>query len=103
MKIIWKTDRIKKKFTVFLSIAIETLNFMVIDYVLMSATLSLKTSMISILFMASLFWTFDRFYSTLQEATKNKWISLGIVAVVVVLECVIVYYTGYLKGTITQW
>lgn len=101
MKMVWKTDRINKQFTVFLRIAIEALNFIVIDFGLIGAILFLKTSIMSIVFMISLIWLFDRFYSTLKE--KNKWISLRIVTAIVVLECVIVYHTGYLQGTITKW
>ncbi len=97
------TDKIKNQFTIFSSIAIEVLNFMVISYVLISAIISLKSSIISILFSASLLWLFDRFYSTLKKLTKNKWIALSIYIVTIALKCVIVYYVGYLKGTITKW
>ena len=103
MKEIKETDRSKKQASSLLGIVIETLNYMIINYVLISAVLSLKTSMLSILFMASLFWLFDKFYSTVQELVKNKWIAVGIVLTMSILECVIVYFAGYLKGTITKW
>ena len=103
MKEIKETNSSKKRASSLLGIVIETLNYMIINYVLISAVLSLKTSMLSILFMASLFWLFDKFYSTVQELVKNKWIAVGIVLTMGILECVIVYFTGYLKGTITKW
>lgn len=95
--------KMKNNFGKYMNIIIESLNFMIIDYVMMSAILSLKTSIVSVLFSASLFWLFDRFYSTLKELTKNKFISLSILTIIIALECVIVYFTGYLKGSITKW
>ena len=76
MKEIKETDREKKQVSSLLSIVVESLNYMIINYVLISAVLSLKNSMLSILFMASLFWLFDKFYLTVQELVKNKWIAL---------------------------
>ncbi len=72
LKEIEETDREKKRVSSLLSIVIESLNYMIINYVLTSAVLSLKTSMLSILFMASLFWLFDKFYSTVQELVKTN-------------------------------
>ena len=103
MKEIKETDKTKKQVSSLLGIVIESINCMIINYVLISAVLSLKNSMVSILFMASIFWLFDKFYSTVQELVKNKWVAVGIVLAIGIFECVIVYFTGYLKGTITEW
>ena len=103
LKEIKETDRAKKRASSLLGIVIESLNCMIINYVLISAVLSLQANMLSILFMASMFWLFDKYYSTVQELVKNKWIAFGIVFAMIILECVVVYFTGYLKGTITKW
>ena len=93
----------KEKVSKAVDVLIEVINYIVISFALASVAMSLRTEWISILFFYSDVWLTIRFGKRLKEVIENGVIAeivrWGSVAVFIT----IVYFVGYVKGTVVPF
>ena len=90
----------KEKVSKFIDGVIECLCFVVISYALASVSLSFYPEFIAILFFAVHIYTMINFRKRLKDVIENKIVAEIMCDVSVVVFIAIVYFFGYVRGSV---
>lgn len=93
----------KAKTSKILNVAVESINFILINYALSNMAMLLKSSPLFILFFASDIWVTGNYWKRMYDLTRNK-----IIAAVLLIACFatyigVVYFIGRVVGNIVPF
>lgn len=88
----------KSRFSKAIEIFVESINYIIVSYALSCMAMFFKTSPFFILFFASEIWIFSKYWRTLQNILKSKWLSVLIWIFSFLVLCLMLYFLGYIDG-----
>jgi hypothetical protein len=86
----------KKTSFIILDISVEAVNFIVLDYLLSSALLSFRASILYVLFFAVKVWLITKFWEVLRRTLPNKMAAGCVAGVSLMAVAIIIAVFGYL-------
>lgn len=93
----------KDTFARIMDILVETVNFIVLSYLLCSAALSFNQSVLYILFFASAVWLTSKYWDRLKSLITNKGMRACVLMGSFLVLILIMYFGGYLSSTVASF
>ncbi|MBQ8232364.1 MAG: hypothetical protein IJZ34_10630 [Lachnospiraceae bacterium] len=93
----------KDTFARIMDVLVETINFIVLSYLLCSAALSFNQSMLYILFFASAVWLTSKYWDRLKSLIMNQGIRVCVLMGSFLILVLIMYFGGYLSSTLASF
>ena len=93
----------QKRLSDIIDIVVRSIVFVIINYLLVSAELSFKTSILGLLASLSNIWIIIDYFRAVQAQTKSKAIAILLCSICFIANSVIAYYVGYIKGIIVSF
>ena len=92
----------KRSFNI-IEIAVRSIVFVFINYLLVSTELSFKTSIWGLLASLSNIWMIIDYFRAVEAKAKSKTITIILCVVCFIASAAIAYFVGYIKGTIVSF
>ena len=86
-----------------LEILVESINALVLTYVLSSMAFSFQRNVVFILFFACDIWVLGRCWETLRRLTGSPWKAAAVFGVNFLVFCLISWRLGYIQGTLVSF
>ena len=93
----------KTKASKYLEIVIESINYIIISYALSNMALFFHSSLLYILFFASEIWLTGGYWRSTLNEIKNKSLAALLVVCCFCIHIGMVYFIGYISGTLTHF
>ena len=93
----------KDTFSKIMDVLVETINFILLSYLLSSAALSFHRSILYILFFASDVWLTSKYWDRLKSLIMNKGIRVCVLMGSFLILVLIIYFGGYLSSTVASF
>ena len=93
----------KVKIYKILDVAIESINFILINYALSNIAMLLKSGPLFILFFASDVWVMGKYWLKMYDLTGNKILSAALLIACFAIHIGIVYVIGRVVGSIVPF
>lgn len=93
----------KKKVINILDILVKSILFVFVSYILSSMQMSFKASFLAFLASISDVWMILDYYTSIQSKTNSRFVTVLLIVICFVAKIIILYYFGYIKGTISSF
>ena len=93
----------KKKVINILDILVKSVLFVFVNYILSSIQMSFKASFLAFLASISNVWMILDYYTSIQSKTNSRFVTVLLIVICFVAKIIILYYFGYIKGTIDSF
>lgn len=93
----------KAKLAKGLALAIESVNYIIIEYALSNMAIFFHSSLLYILFFASEIWVTENYWEKIWKETKNRAVTGILLTCCFFLHIGMVYRTGYISGALIPW
>ena len=93
----------KKKVINILDILVKSVLFVFVNYILSSIQMSFKASFLAFLASISNVWMILDYYTSIQSKTNSRFVTVLLIVICFVAKIFILYYFGYIKGTIASF
>ena len=93
----------KKKVINILDILVKSVLFVFVNYILSSIQMSFKASFLAFLASISNVWMILDYYTSIQSKTNSRFVTVLLIVICFVAKITILYYFGYIKGTIDSF
>ena len=100
-KALWQ--RTKQKLIKIFEVAVESVNYVIINYALSNMAILFNSSLLYILFFASEIWVTSNYWSKVWKLTKSKWLTVVLVTVCFATHIAMIYFIGRISGTISPF
>ena len=100
MKLSIGVDKMKKIFIKCIEIFTGSINYIIISYALSNMAMFFKTNLLYILFFASEIWVAGNYLKNIFSITKIKLVSVVFLIICFIIHISMIYFTGYISGTI---
>lgn len=93
----------KAKLAKGLTLAIESVNYIIIEYALSNMAIFFHSSLLYILFFASEIWVTENYWEKILKETKNRAVTGILLVCCFFLHIGMVYWTGFISGALVPW
>ena len=93
----------EKKVANIIDIAVRSVVFVIINYLLVSMELSFKVSLLGLLASLSNIWMIINYFKAVKTQAKSKIIAIILCVICFIASAAIAYFVGYIKGTIVSF
>lgn len=83
-----------------IDIAIESINYIIINYALSNMAVFFHSSILYVLFFASEIWVTTNYWHKALDKTKNKILSVFLIVSCYFIHIGMIYFIGYISGTL---